>query len=237
MDRTVATGTGFIGPVRAGGGQVVRITRRPVRTICCSSCITCRTRTCCIPGKTVIQYIYDSHYEGAEAVAGYVRDWKTLKGRVDDERYRRGARAARVSGRPGGRLARRGIELVSKASGIPDAKGRVGHYPGRIEAEAMTLDGYVVKPVTPWESASGEKAVECRAATCTAGSHTMASRAGEIWWCSISISRTGCRISASGWRASLVAEWAADDHLPTRKVDSSSSSRRVIPGIALRTRR
>jgi hypothetical protein len=32
----------------------------------------------------------------------------------------------------------------------------------------------------------------------------------------------------------LVAEWAADDRVPTRKVDGSSSSRRVIPGIPLR---
>jgi hypothetical protein len=32
----------------------------------------------------------------------------------------------------------------------------------------------------------------------------------------------------------VVAEWTADDHLPTRKLDGSSSSRRVIPGLALR---
>ena len=31
-------------------------------------------------GKTVIQYIYDSHYEGADAVAGYVDAWKPLTG-------------------------------------------------------------------------------------------------------------------------------------------------------------
>jgi alpha-glucuronidase len=38
-------------------------------------------------GKTVIQFIYDSHYEGADAVEKYVNDWKALKGRVDDRRY------------------------------------------------------------------------------------------------------------------------------------------------------
>src|SRR5260370_4822130 len=39
-------------------------------------------------GKSVIQFIYDSHYEGADAVDGYVRDWKSLEGRVDERRYR-----------------------------------------------------------------------------------------------------------------------------------------------------
>jgi alpha-glucuronidase len=32
----------------------------------------------------------------------------------------------------------------------------------------------------------------------------------------------------------LVDEWAAADHLPARKIDGSSSSRRVITGVALR---
>ncbi|MGH8336491.1 MAG: alpha-glucuronidase family glycosyl hydrolase, partial [Gammaproteobacteria bacterium] len=33
----------------------------------------------------------------------------------------------------------------------------------------------------------------------------------------------------------LIDEWAADDHLPTKRIDSSSSTRRVINGVALRT--
>jgi hypothetical protein len=32
----------------------------------------------------------------------------------------------------------------------------------------------------------------------------------------------------------VVDEWAAADHVPTRRIDSSSSSRRVVAGIALR---
>ena len=38
-------------------------------------------------GKTVIQHIYDSHYEGAASAAQYVPEWESLKGRIDDERY------------------------------------------------------------------------------------------------------------------------------------------------------
>jgi len=40
-------------------------------------------------GKTVIQHIYDSHRGGVEAVSRYIADWKSLKGKIDDERYDR----------------------------------------------------------------------------------------------------------------------------------------------------
>ena len=163
MDRTVATGTGIHRPVRPRWRACTNRSR-PARTICCSSCITCRTRTFCIPGKTVIQYLYDSHYEGAEAVEGYVRDWKSLKGRVDERRYREVL--AQLEYQAGQAEVWR--DAVSnwflRASGIPDAKGRVGNYPGRIEAESAKLEGYKTIDVTPWEAASGGKAVECAAA-------------------------------------------------------------------------
>jgi alpha-glucuronidase len=57
-----------------------------------------------------------------------------------------------------------------RISGVPDALGRVGHHSERIEAEAMALTGYEVVDVTPWESASGGKAVVCgqEFRTCTA---------------------------------------------------------------------
>src|SRR5438270_8274904 len=109
--------------------------------------------------KTVIQSIYYSHYEGAAAVEGYVREWKRLEGRVDGQRYREVL--AQLEYQAGQAVVWR--DAVSnwflRASGIPDAQGRVGHYPGRYEAESMTLQGYAVKDVTPWEGASGGKAV------------------------------------------------------------------------------
>ncbi len=119
-------------------------------------------------GKTVIQYLYDSHYEGAESVERYVRDWKSLQGRVDEQRYREVL--AQLEYQAGQAEVWR--DAVSnwflRASGIPDAKGRVGNYPGRMEAESAKLDGYKTIDVTPWEAASGGKAVECAAAKCAA---------------------------------------------------------------------
>ena len=50
-------------------------------------------------GKTVIQYIYDSHYKGAEEAAELGAEWATLKGRIDPALFddvRRG-----LSTRPG----------------------------------------------------------------------------------------------------------------------------------------
>ena len=92
-------------------------------------------------GKTVIQYIYDSHYEGADAVEAYVRDWKSLKAHRRPA-LRRSPAATRISGRTGAGLARCRHDWFLRASGIADDKGRVGNYPGRIEAESMKLDGY-----------------------------------------------------------------------------------------------
>jgi alpha-glucuronidase len=40
-------------------------------------------------GKTVIQHIYDTHFEGAEEAAEFVELWKKLKDRMDAGRYER----------------------------------------------------------------------------------------------------------------------------------------------------
>ena len=53
------------------------------------------------------------------------------------------------------------VQYFLKLSGIPDEKGRAGHYPGRLEAEDARLTGYKIIDVTPWEDASGGKAVSC----------------------------------------------------------------------------
>lgn len=38
-------------------------------------------------GKTVIQHIYDTHFEGAEAAAGLLESWASLEGHIDAERF------------------------------------------------------------------------------------------------------------------------------------------------------
>ena len=94
-------------------------------------------------GKTVIQYIYDSHYEGAAARRAVTRA---------SGRRSRDASTTSGSRRCGATDYQAGQAIVwrdavsrwfHRASGIADARGRVDNYPGRIEAESATLTGYV----------------------------------------------------------------------------------------------
>src|SRR5208283_4453051 len=93
-------------------------------------------------GSTVIQYLYDSHYAGAETVAAYARRWQALRGKIDPRRFH--DILTQLEYQAGQAVVWRDAvtEWFHHASGIADARGRVGHYPGRVEAEAMNLDGY-----------------------------------------------------------------------------------------------
>ena len=128
-------------------------------TICFYFSITCRTRYVLHSGKTVIQHIYDSHYDGAAEAADFVRQWKSLQHSIDDERY--AAVLARLEYQAGHAIVWRDAicNWFFRTSGIADEKGRVGNHPDRVEAEAMQLQGFVPIDVDPWENASGGKAI------------------------------------------------------------------------------
>lgn len=235
MDRTVATGTGYIGQYRPATARIFE------------SVETCPDDLLLflhhVPysyklhsGKTVIQSIYDSHYEGAEAVEAYVRDWKSLQPHIDEQRF--GDVRHQLEYQAGqAEVWRDAVTMwFLRASGVPDEKGGVGNYPGRTEAESMTLDGYAIKPVTPWEGASGGKAIECPQARCSASFRYD----GDSGWHTIRVQYFDQSSGVSHFRlfvgTQLVDEWAADDLVPERrtKVDSSASTRRTTSAIALR---
>ena len=75
-------------------------------------------------GKTVIQHIYDSHFEGVEEVEGMIESWKRLEGKVDDKVF------SAVMQQFDRQLdnAREWRDQVNtyfyRKSGIPDQKGR-----------------------------------------------------------------------------------------------------------------
>jgi alpha-glucuronidase len=234
MDRTVATGTGFAGQYS------------PAVAALYESVASCPDDLLLfmhhVPythvlhdGKTVIQYLYDAHYDGAAAVEATVREWNTLAGRVDEARYR--DVLAQLTYQAGQAIVWR--DAVSnwflRASGIPDAKGRVGHHPGRLEAEGAELSGYVAAAVMPWEAASGGTAVQCRQTACTArftyhgasGPHDIA-----VQYFDLSRGASKFRVTLG---AKVVAEWTADDQSPTRRmvVDGSSSARHVIANVVV----
>jgi alpha-glucuronidase len=112
-------------------------------------------------GKTLVQSIYDTHYASALAAAEYVPQWTALKNKVDTERYKQTLTLFEFQA--GHAIVWRDAinNWFQHISGIPDAQGRVGHDKGRTEAEFMQSSGYEVINVTPWETASGGKAVTC----------------------------------------------------------------------------
>jgi len=125
MDRTIATGTGYIGQyspevqkkyetVTACPDELLLFFHHVAYTYALHS------------GKSVIQHIYDSHYDGAEQAAGLVAQWQSLKGEVDDERYEDVLR--RLQYQAGHAIVWRDtvVNWFFKKSGIPDEKGRVG---------------------------------------------------------------------------------------------------------------
>lgn len=233
MDRSVATGTGFAGqypPAVARMYESIDTTPDDLLLFMHHVPYTQPLKS----GKTVIQFIYDSHYEGAEAVAKNADRWRELRGLVDDERYQ--AVLKQLEYQAGQAIVWRDAvtRWFHRTSGISDNDGRVGAYPGRIEAEAAQLQGYQATTVTPWETASGSGAVECHAASCTAtfkftgqaGNHDIA-----VQYYDVNTGAAHYRVRVGG---KVVAEWTANDRIPSRKLDGGSSSRYVIAGVALK---
>lgn len=233
MDRTVATGTGYVGQYP------------PEVAAMYESLKTCPDNLLLffhhVPyqyvlhsGKTVIQHVYDSHYGGAAEAQTFPERWKLLRGLVDEERYN--AVLNKLEYQAGHAIVWR--DTVSNwflhESGIPDAQGRVGHHPDRIEAEVMSLDGYKVTDVSPWEDASGAQAITCPAEKCTASTEFE----GKPGWYNLVVQYFDQNNGVSHFEAFVngqrVGAWAADMWLPTYKPDSNSSTRQTIPELALR---
>jgi alpha-glucuronidase len=171
-------------------------------------------------GQTLIQSIYDRHYASAREAAEYVPRWMTLKGRVDEDRYQEVLKL--FTYQAGHAVVWRDAidEWFFRMSRIEDGRGRVGHRPNRIEAEEMVATGYEPVEVSPWETASGGRAVVCRSASgCSlsttlkeaSGSYDIAVQYFDVWR---GVSRF--ELLLNGVR---VARWEANDTLPPAQFD------------------
>lgn len=232
MDRTVATGTGYIGQYP------------PAVAAMYESLATCPDELLLfmhhVPythvlhsGKTVIQHIYDTHDQGAGEAARFAREWRTIDGHIDRERFE--AVRARLDYQAGHAVVWRDAiwQWFRKTSGIPDAKGRVDQVPGRMETEDGTLTGYAAVDVTPWETASRGRAVACAAEECRV-SVRHAGRAGVF---DVHVLYYDEQDGASTFRLRagdrLVAEWKADNDLPTPEPNGHSATRRTFERVRL----
>jgi len=235
MDRTVATGTGFVGqyspPVQrlyeklqdCPDDLLLFFHHVPYTHVLHS-------------GKTVIQFMYDAHYQGAEQARRFVSQWKALQGHIDDERFAQVL--ARFRYQAGHAIVWRDTicDWLYHLSGIADDKGRVGHDPNRVEAEQMHLEGYVPVAILPWEGVSNGNAVECPppARSCTASQRFQ----GPAGWYEVDVQYFDLNHGESQFRVyvgqQMVDAWVADAHLPGAMPDGDTSTRRWIPGLALR---
>ncbi|KAH8681797.1 glycoside hydrolase superfamily [Xylariales sp. PMI_506] len=158
MDRTVATGTGNAGQYPSQVASVFEnIETTPDELLLWFHHVpyTYRLKS----GKTVIQHFYDAHYDGSTNAQTFPQRWETLRGLIDDSRFNHVS--FRLRYQAGHSLVWRDSinEFYRAKCGIQDEKGRVGNHPWRIEAEDMELSGYKIVPVTPFEAASGGKAI------------------------------------------------------------------------------
>ncbi|MHC5903084.1 alpha-glucuronidase [Streptomyces sp. S6] len=78
-------------------------------------------------GKTVIQHIYDTHFEGVEEAEEARRVWAGLKGVVEPERFARGAERFEEQVRSAREWRDQVNSYFFRKSGVPDERGRVIH--------------------------------------------------------------------------------------------------------------
>jgi alpha-glucuronidase len=234
MDRTTATGTGYIGQYPPEVARVYEsLSSMPDNLLLFMHHVPYTYKL--HSGKTVIQYIYDSHYAGAREAAGLVDQWKTLRGDIDDERF------AKVLGlqeyQAGHAIVWRDAvcNWFRRMSGIADTAGRVGHYPDRIEAEKMRLTGYTPIAVTPWETASEGTAIACENATVCQATAVLQRPVG---WYNVTVQYFDQNNGASRFQLFLnrqqIGTWIADDDLPSNLPNGHTSTRHVIPRVAIR---
>jgi alpha-glucuronidase len=86
MDRTVENGTGNAGQYPPEIAQMYEnVETTPDNLLLWFHHVPYTQRL--KSGKTVIQHFYDAHYEGAATAQEFVRQWESLEGKVDVERY------------------------------------------------------------------------------------------------------------------------------------------------------
>ena len=133
MDRTVATGTGYIGQYPPELAAVYE----PLK-MCPDELLLFMHH---VPydyvlhsGKTLVQHLYDSHYEGAATATTYAPQWVKLRGLVDEQTYVEETLALFQYQAAHAVVWRDAVsEWFQHMSGIADKLGRVGHYPNRIK--------------------------------------------------------------------------------------------------------
>lgn len=191
-------------------------------------------------GKTVIQHFYDAHYAGAAVAQTFLKQWESLKGKIDTERFN--DVLFRQTYQAGHALVWRDSinQFYYNLSGIADEKKRVGNHPYRIEAEKMALSGYKTYTVSPFHTASD------RLAIVTSTNTTVGTATANITFASgtydVAVNFYDLGGGQSNYEVSIgnksIGTWRADwvdtgklGHWPSIYLDGHSATRITFKGV------
>jgi len=241
MDRTVWNGTGFAGeypPEIAAMYEKVETTPDNLLLWFHHVPYTQRLKS----GKTVIQHFYDAHYEGSATAQTFPQLWRSLKGRIDDERYEHVL--YRLVYQAGHSLVwRDSVNMFYfNKSGIADTKKRVGNHPYRIEAEDMNLEGYQRYDVHPFEAASGFRCIVTKDNTTRATASTVLDKVKTGKY-DVAVNYYDMALGNATWELyvgdGLVGKWKGDieynlGRAPSPYIDGQTAARITFPGVKIK---
>lgn len=233
MDRTSATGTGFVAqyapPVAS---RFESITSTPDELLLFFHHVP--YRHVLRSGKTVIQHIYDTHYQGASEAASFVERWRRLAPSIDPERH--AAVLAKLEYQAAHAIVWRDAikSWFQWVSGIADADAPMRRLPPRLEAESMTLDRFSRAEVIPWETASAALVASCRAGGVCVARHRHAGPAGRF---DIAVQYFDENDGTAQFTVSVgereIDSWKADTDFGSASANGHTSTRRTLRGVEL----
>nr|WP_238162594.1 alpha-glucuronidase family glycosyl hydrolase [Cohnella sp. AR92] len=123
VDRTVRTGTGYAGQYHGAPAAIYE------------SVESCPDELLLFfhhlpyshvlkSGKTIIQHIYDSHFEGVEQAEGLIVSWRGLEGKIDGERYESVLSRLKLQAKHAAEWRDVINTYFYRKSGVPDAHNR-----------------------------------------------------------------------------------------------------------------
>jgi len=167
--------------------------------------------------------------------------WESLKSKIDTERFNHVL--FRQTYQAGHSIVWRDAinNYYWNLSSIPDQSKRVGNHPWRVEAEQMTLSGYKLVKVTPFETASNYTAIVTSSDT-TAGtaSATLNYPSGTYDVAVNYFDHTG---GQAQWQVSVagraLGQWIGNNeerlgHFPSANVDGHSATRITFRGVKIK---
>jgi len=231
MDRTSATGTGMASQYPSGIYESLDTCPEELLLFFHHVPYTHRLKS----GKTVIQHMYDAHYEGADRVASWISRWAALRPLLDEERYL--AMLHRFEYQAGHAVVWRDAicRWFSTLSEIPDDHQRVFQEPNRISAERAVAGGvgYELISVEPWEASHTGKAavlINGKGSLIFPWSEPSGRYTLHVWHFDPAPGGARYELSVDG---TLVDSWSNTGRFPSSKRDAHTKTRRTISNITL----